>query len=256
VGFRVASSFLRHVPKTRVRNPLHSVDSMTARRRFLLAPSFARLIQRERGGLRHVEGFFPAQRDRSSWVRLEENRGLLILKTLGPDGGAEDQAEIPVAHAHALLNVSAGEVDYTRTALPIGQGQALVDEIIRPRVLHLVTMEFASEEEARSFHPPEWFGPEVTADPRYTNQSLALRGLAETAEIPLSDAALNNLIDTLEGRFSAQARIAVNRPKAKQAPVTRAKAQTSSETVKVNLDEIEQAMMREIEKTLPKGKPE
>jgi hypothetical protein len=38
--------------------------------------------------------------------------------------------------------------------------------------------------------------------------------------------------------------------------VTRAKAQTSGETVKVNLDEIEQAMIREMEKTPQKGKPE
>lgn len=229
---------------------------MTVRRRFLLAPSFARLIQRERGGLRHLEGFFPERRDRSSWVRLEENKGVLILKTPGPDGEVEDQTEIPVAHAHALLDVCAGEVDYTRTAVPISEGQALVDEILRPRVLHLVTMEFASEEEAGAFRPPEWFGPEVTADPRYTNQSIALRGVAEVPEVPLSDAALNSLIDTLEGRFPVQARMAISRPRAKQVPVTRAKAQTSGETVKVNLDEIEQAMMREMEKTLQKGKPE
>src|SRR3712207_3638276 len=102
---------------------------MTVRRRFLLAPSFARLIQRERGGLRHVEGFFPERRDRSSWVRLEENKGLLILMTLGPDGEAEDQTDIPVAHAHALLEVCAGDVDYIRTALPISEGHALIDEI-------------------------------------------------------------------------------------------------------------------------------
>jgi CYTH domain-containing protein len=229
---------------------------MTVRRRFLLPPSFARLIQRERRGLRYVEGFFPEQRDRSSWVRLEENKGLLILKTVGPDGEAEDQTDIPVGHAHALLDVCAGEVDYTRTAVPITEGYALVDEILRPRVLHLVTMEFASEEEAGAFRPPEWLGPEVTADPRYTNQSLALRGLAEAPDILLSDAALNSLIDTLEGRFPAQARMDIGRPRAKQAPVTRAKAQTSGETVKVNLDEIEQAMMREMEKTLQKGKPE
>jgi CYTH domain-containing protein len=229
---------------------------MTVRRRFLLAPSFARLIQRERGGLRHVEGFFPERRDRSSWVRVEENKGLLILKTVGPDGEAEDQTAIPVAHAHALLDVCAGEVDYTRTALPISEGHALVDEILRPRVLHLVTMEFASEEEAGAFRPPEWFGPEVTANPLYTNQSLALRGLAEAPEIPLSDAALDSLIDTLEGRFPAQARMAISRPRAKQVPVIRAKAQTGGETVKVNLDEIEQAMMREMEKTSRKGKPE
>jgi CYTH domain-containing protein len=181
---------------------------MTVRRRFLLTPSFARLIRRERGGLRHVEGFFPEQRDRSSWVRLEEERGLLILKTIGPHGEVEDQTEIPVGHAQALLEVCAGEVDYIRTALPIGEGHALVDEFIRPRVLHLVTMEFDTGEEARVFRPLEWFGPEVTADLRYTNQAIALRGLNETPEIPLSDAALNSLIDTLEGRFPAQARIA------------------------------------------------
>jgi CYTH domain-containing protein len=228
---------------------------MTVRRRFLLTPSFARLIRRERGGLRHVEGFFPEQRDRSSWVRLEEERGLLILKTIGPHGEAEDQSEIPVSHAHALLAVCAGEVDYTRTALPIGEGHALVDEIVRPRVLHLVTVEFASDGEASGFRPLEWFGPEVTADPRYTNQSIALRGFDAAAEIPLSDAALNSLIDTLEGSFPVQAQMAINRPRAKQVPVTRAKAQTGDQATKVNLEEIEEAMMREMEKTLQKGKP-
>jgi CYTH domain-containing protein len=253
--FRVATSFLHHVPKTSALNPLHALDVMIVRR-FLLTPSFARLTRRERGGLRQVEGFFPEQRDRSSWVRLEEDRGLLFLKTVGPHGGVEDQTEIPVTHAQALLDVGAGEVDYTRTALPIGEGHALIDEILRPRVLHLVTVEFASKEEARGFRPLEWFGPEVTADPRYTHQSIALRGLDEAAEIPLSDASLNSLIDTLEGRFPVQARIPIDRPKARQAPVTRAKARTSSGTVKVNLDGIEEAMMREMERTSQKGKPE
>jgi len=229
---------------------------MTVRRRFLLTPSFARLIRRERAGLRHVEGFFPEQRDRSSWVRLEEDRGLLILKTLGPDGEAEDQTDIPLAHAQALLEVCAGEVDYTRTVVPIGVGHALVDEFIRPHILPLVTVEFASAGEARGFRPLEWFGPEVTADPRYPNQAIALRGLDEVPEIPLSDAALNSLIDTLEGRSTAQAHKSIPRPKAKQVPVSRAKAQTGSGTVKVNLDEIEAAMMREMERTIQKGKPE
>ena len=93
---------------------------------------------------------------------LEEDRGLLILKTLGTDWEIEDQTEIPVGHAHALLDVCAGEIDYTRTAVPISEGQTLVDEIIRPRVLHLVTVVFASEGEASAFRPLEWFGPEVT----------------------------------------------------------------------------------------------
>jgi CYTH domain-containing protein len=229
---------------------------MTVRRRFLLTPSFARLIWRERGGLRLVEGFFPEQRDRSFWVRLEEGRSLLILKTVGAHGEVEDQAEIPAAHAHALLNVCAGEANYTRTVLPIGEGHALVDEITRPRIMHFVTVEFDTEEEARGFRPLGWFGPEVTADRRYTNQAIALRGLDEAPEIPLSDAALNSLIDTLEGRLPTQAHKSITRPKTKQVPVTRARAQASGDTVKVNLDEIEQAMMREMEKALQKGKPE
>jgi CYTH domain-containing protein len=195
---------------------------MTVRRRFLLTPSFARLIRRERSGLRHVEGFFPEQRDRSSWVRLEEDRALLILKTPGPDGEVEDQTEIPVAHAHALLDVCAGEVDYTRTTVPISEAHAFVDDIIRPRVLHLVTVEFASEGEASAFRPLEWFGPEVTEERRYTHQSIALRGLDDAPEIPVSDAALNSLIDTLENRFPVQARMASNKTKTKQLAVTRA----------------------------------
>jgi hypothetical protein len=96
----------------------------------------------------------------------------------------------------------------------------------------------------------------VNVTPPYTNQSIALRGLDEAPEIPLSDASLNSLIDTLEGRSPAQARIAVTRPKAKQVAVTRAKAQPNGEAVKVNLDEIEAAMMREMEKTLQKDKSE
>jgi hypothetical protein len=96
----------------------------------------------------------------------------------------------------------------------------------------------------------------VTEDRRYTYQSIALRRLDDTPEIPLSDAALNSLIDTLEDRFPVRAQMAINKPKAKQVPVTRAKAQTSPEAVQVNLDEIEKAMMREMERTPQTGKLE
>ena len=93
--------------------------------------------------------------------------------------------------------------------------------------------------EARDFQPLQWFGPEVTADPRYTNQSIALRGVEQAPEIPLSDTALNGLIDTLDDRFPAQARVATTRPTAKQVPETKAKRRPAAETVKVNLDAIE-----------------
>lgn len=101
-----------------------------------------------------VRGFLPAKHDRSSWIRLDEDRGLLLLKTIGPRGEVEEQTEIPTAHAHVLLDVCVGEVDYIRTILPIGERHALVDEIIRHCVLHLVTMGFDTEEEARGFRYP------------------------------------------------------------------------------------------------------
>jgi hypothetical protein len=86
--------------------------------------------------------------------------------------------------------------------------------------------------------------------------SIALKGLDEVPEITLSDAALNSLIDTMEGRFPAQTRMTASRPKARQVPVTKAKAQTGDQAIKVDLDEIEKAMMREMEQTIQKGKPE
>ncbi len=39
--------------------------------------------------------------------------------------------------------------------------------------LVLIEVEFDSATSAEAFHPPAWFGPEVTGDPRYLNQSLA-----------------------------------------------------------------------------------
>lgn len=232
---------------------------MTIRRRFLLASSLARLIQRERGGLRQVEGFFPEQRDRSSWVRLEENRALLILRTTGPQGETEEQTEVPVAHAHALLDVCAGEIDYTRTKLQIGNQEAFIDQFNQPRALHFVTVEFDGEAEGRGFQPLPWFGPEITAEARFSNQAIALRGIEQYPDVPLSDPALDSLLDTLESRFPVQARMSIKRPSAKQPSVTRAQAgpaQADGQGVQVNLDDIEAAMMREMERTLQKGKPE
>jgi CYTH domain-containing protein len=40
----------------------------------------------------------------------------------------------------------------------------------------LVEVEFASADAAAAFHPPAWFGREVTDDGRYTNAALARHG--------------------------------------------------------------------------------
>jgi CYTH domain-containing protein len=42
--------------------------------------------------------------------------------------------------------------------------------------LLVAEIEFASEDQARQFEPPEWIGEEVTGDERYLNETLATQG--------------------------------------------------------------------------------
>ena len=39
--------------------------------------------------------------------------------------------------------------------------------------LKIVEVEFSSEEEAKNFNPPDWFGKDVTKDKKYRNSSLS-----------------------------------------------------------------------------------
>lgn len=62
----------------------------------------------------------------------------------------------------------------------VSEGPHLIDVDIFQGTLEgliLAEVEFVSEAEADAFTPPEWFGEEVTDDPRYLNQTLALKGL-------------------------------------------------------------------------------
>jgi hypothetical protein len=52
---------------------------MSTTRRFLLASSLARLIEKERGGHRVIEGYFPIHADRSSYVQVHGNIGQVDL---------------------------------------------------------------------------------------------------------------------------------------------------------------------------------
>jgi CYTH domain-containing protein len=47
--------------------------------------------------------------------------------------------------------------------------------------LVIAEVEFVSVEDSRAFTAPDWFGGEVTADDRYRNSSLALRGAPRRA---------------------------------------------------------------------------
>jgi CYTH domain-containing protein len=179
---------------------------MTTTRRFLLASSLARLIEKERGSHRVMEGYFPIGADRSAYVQVAGNTGSLVLITTGPSAPVEDRTEVPRAHAEALLVVTAGAVDYVRTDLSIGTREVRISHFITPGPLDLISVEFEREEEARDFLPLPWFGPEVTADPDYHNQVIALEGLQPAPEVELLNGAVDALLDALENRFAARQR--------------------------------------------------
>jgi CYTH domain-containing protein len=176
---------------------------MTIVRRFLLAPSFARLVRKERGSQRVTEGYFATQSGRNSHVLVEAGQCQLVLVT--PEDGAapsEERTEVPRAHADALLDVCAGKTVYERTRIPVGGGrEALIDRITHPGALDLVSAEFENRDEAAAFLAPPWFGPEVTADGSFDRRALALQGVPAVGEVPLSNAALEVLLDMLEDRF-------------------------------------------------------
>jgi len=173
---------------------------MSFTRRFLLASSLARLIEKERGGRPVAEGYFPNQANHGVFVRVNENAGTLILVSPGPSGLVEVPADLPRGHAEALRTSAAGRVDYQRIDLGAEPDEISVYRLAVPGPLDLITVSFEREEQARNFRPLPWFGPEVTADVGYQNRALALADLPAAAEVELTDGALDSLLDLLEGQ--------------------------------------------------------
>ena len=204
---------------------------MTVIRRFLLAPSFARLVRKERGSARVTEGYFPTQSGRNSHVLVESGQCHLVLVT--PDDGAasEERTEVPRPHADALLDVCGGKTVYERTRVSLGGREALVDRITHPGALDLASVEFESRDEAAAFHAPAWFGPEVTAEAAFDRRAIALEGLPAVGEVPLSNAALEALLDVLEDRFGRATRFAAATSAAAPSPAPARRAATDGSVI-------------------------
>ena len=173
---------------------------MAVARRFLIASSLTRLIRKERGSERVIEGHFAPQSERQSHVRIEKGQAYLVLTSLDGDvAAAEDWTDVPRSHAEALLEVCPGTVVFERSRVRLRNHEALVDRFITPGPLDLVSVEFASPTDADAFLPPVWFGSEVTGDDSYTNRMIAVVGRPRASEAPLSNAALETALDLLEG---------------------------------------------------------
>jgi len=179
---------------------------MPITRCFLLASSLARLIEKERGGYRVTEGYFPDQPGRTTFVRVEDGIGSLILVRYDSGEQVEEPTALPRNQTEALLDLAQGGLAYRRVLLSLGASRVQVCRFTAPGSLDLVSVEFDRNEHARDFQPLDWFGPEVTDESAYQNRSLALVGLPETPEVGPTDTALNSLLDSLENRSGARRR--------------------------------------------------
>jgi CYTH domain-containing protein len=173
---------------------------MPNERRFLLAPSFARLIRREQGSSdRIVEGHFPPQADRSQFVRVHSRGCELVLAAKGDDDAwTEERAEVPRPHAEALIDVAAGTVALDRTTIAAAR-EIHVDTFVAPTAgFSLLTIAFEEGEDPQRFYAPQWFGREVTADDAFRRAAIALEGPPASGEVPITDAGLDELLTLLE----------------------------------------------------------
>jgi CYTH domain-containing protein len=219
---------------------------MSTARVFLLAPSLARLIE-ERGGDRIRQGYFPERPGRSTHVQVEGETGQLILVSNHPNGPGEEATDIPRSQAEALLELTAGRVEYLSVSLTIAPRPVTLRRFLTPGSLDLITVTFEHSKQARKFQPLAWFSPEVTDDPAYQGRPMALSGLPSAPEVEITDAALHSLLDTLEGHVgSHQPQAVAPRP---LAPSMSAEAEADDEQ-DLNDLEIEDSVIRELARSL------
>ena len=114
---------------------------------------------------------------------------------------SEEQADLPPAHAQALLALSQGQLEYLHTRLSIGSHeiQALHSSGPVPSIWWRSPVPPRDEQD---LPPLPWFGPEVSAEPAYQRRRLALDGAPDASELDVTNAALNSLLDLLEDRVT------------------------------------------------------
>jgi adenylate cyclase len=133
----------------------------------------------ERADADEVEqGYLATGADGEVRLRRIGDRELLTVK-LG-SGLAREEAEIELTRDQfeTLWPLTEGRrLRKRRHTIAAGDLEIELDVFEGPHEgLALAEVEFESEEQARGFRPPPWFGDEVTGDHAYLNESLAVAG--------------------------------------------------------------------------------
>ncbi|WP_460449980.1 CYTH domain-containing protein [Alsobacter sp. SYSU BS001988] len=149
---------------------------------------------------RSVTGYLPTQTERQQAVEISQQASTLVLITReGQDAPEEERFDVPRRHAEALLDACAARIGFERTRLDAAGRMVQLTKILSSQPVDVVDVEFAEGEDAARFWPPAWFGPEVTDDAAWTDRAIAMEGQPNKPAPQANDAALNAILDDLEG---------------------------------------------------------
>ena len=114
-------------------------------------------------------------------VRIRRRGETTTLTVKSGPGMVRVEEEIPIEPERfsALWPLTEGRrLDKVRHYVPLDGGITAEVDVYAGALEGLLTaeIEFPSEAEARAFAPPPWLGEEVTGDPAYANQALAVSG--------------------------------------------------------------------------------
>jgi CYTH domain-containing protein len=119
-------------------------------------------------------------------VRVRRRDGVTLLTVKSGRGRVrvEEEFEIDERRFESLWPLSEGRrVTKTRYSLPVDADARLTIEldVYEGELAGLTTaeVEFESVQASDDFLPPDWFGPEITDDPRYANRALAADGVPQ-----------------------------------------------------------------------------
>ena len=125
------------------------------------------------------QGYLAVEGDREVRVRARGERLVLTVKKKGKGLSREEvDIELDESQFGQLWPLTQGRrVEKTRYVLD--QGEFMIElDVFHGELegLCVAEVEFRSDREAEAFSPPGWFGAEVTANDRFKNKNLALRG--------------------------------------------------------------------------------
>jgi adenylate cyclase len=129
------------------------------------------------------QGYLAAQRDDGIEVRVRrygDDAWLTVKRGHGRTRG-ETEIELSDSQFEELWPLTDGRrIHKLRYRVPHGELTITVDVFEGDlRELTIGEVEFESEAQSDEFEPPDWLGEEVTGDPRYANETLAMEGPPE-----------------------------------------------------------------------------